>query len=452
MHNISNFRAQQEVLEMYNFSGYEIILALAIMIIAGHTFGKLAEKIKLPEVTGFIFAGVILNLIFGRLLGFADEVHTLVGNLEVVSTIALGFLSFTLGTKLFLPKVKKHYKVVLTVLTIQLILVVAFSIILFYLFFPLWIAVLIAGISAATASAPVMEIAKKFQAKGPLTSTLMPLIGLDNIMGTIVFILSTIVAFHLKSEQALTFSSFLEPLQGIGLSLLIGLILGAILVFLERKILCKYCGEEKYESYLVITVGIVLLTVLAAQVLGTHIGLYISPFVAPLILGCVFTNSLNKQEYQFESHIINGFTPPLITAFFVIAGAELDITRIFEFGGYALLYVIAHASGKYLGAWLGTRAVRSTDPRVKKYLPTATLTQGGFEIFFAASLVGMEFIEDDNAILIKSIVLTAVLIFELFAPMLLTKSIFEAGEGIVPIDDDVCEIDITQAPDQPSVK
>lgn len=419
----------------YQFNGFEIILTLAVMILLGYIFGKLAERVRLPEVTGYIVAGIVINLVVGKLLSMEDDLNSLIHSLEVVTMIALGFISFTLGTKLFFPKIKDRLKLVIIVLLIQTVLVVGLTVLLFYLVFPtkLWLALLIAGISATTASAPVIEITRKFETSGPLTNTLMPLIGLDNILGTIVFLLTVVGAMFVKDSTLISFDNFIKPFIGLGFSILLGLFASLLFIFMERKVLSKYLGDEKYESYLLSTVAVVLITIVGAQVLGAKLGFQISPFIAPLVLGIVFTNSLTKEEYQYETNVVNKFTPPLITAFFVIAGAELDITRIFEFGGYALLYVTAHTLGKYIGAYFGTRLVKGSEDSVKKYLPTSTLTQGGFEIFFALGLASLPFIMSDpsavaDMLLVKSIVLTAVLIIELFAPLLLTKSLHKAGE------------------------
>ena len=152
--------------------GYILITSLAVMILLGHAFAKLAEKIKLPEVTGMIIAGIVINLI-ARALGETHFTHDLVSNLQVVVTIALGFVSYILGTKFFIPKVKKHYKTILPVLGLQFLFVVGFTTLFFYVFKQdLKTALLIGAISAATAPAPIIEITHKHRAKGSLTNTL----------------------------------------------------------------------------------------------------------------------------------------------------------------------------------------------------------------------------------------------------------------------------------------
>lgn len=425
------------MLEGLQITGYHIIFSLAVMIIIGHGFGKLAEKIHLPEVTGYIISGILLNLLFTKVLKYEHEFTHVIHTLEVVSVIALGFLSYTLGTKLWWPKLKMRFKTIMTTVLVETVLIVSITTLLFSLIgLDLWVSLLIGGISVATASAPVLEITKKYQAKGPLTDTLISGLGLDNVIGISVFLMIVPFAAAIKGQNTVQFQEILTALLSILISVGVGALAGLALVFIDRKVLCRYYDEEKYESYLIMTVAIVLITTLVAPIVTNELtsNIIISPFIASLILGAVYTNFVTKETFKYELGVINNFTPPLITAFFVIAGAELDVSKLPEFGLYAIIYVLAHVIGKLLGAYFGSRIDKNTPEAVKKFLPTASLTQGGFEIFLAASVGTLFFVVNDPAAveqaqLIKNIVLTSVLIFEFFAPMLLIKSLKKAGEA-----------------------
>jgi Kef-type K+ transport system membrane component KefB len=428
-------------------SGYQALLALALMILVGYGFGKAIEKIKLPEVTGFILAGILMNLLFTNVLpefGIEVHFHGIVVALEPVITIALGFVSFILGTKFWIPAVKKNIKTIALVVSLQLLIVIAMTTLLFTVFGqPLWFGLIIGGVSAATAGAPIIEISKKYHAKGPLSRIIFPIVGIDNILGISIFLLITVFASSMRNGEALVLASFWRPLGKIGLSLLIGIITGLLLVFLHKRFLCKFFDDEKFETYLVISVGVIVLTTLIGYVF------YVSPFIASFVAGAVFTSSLNKESYKYETNVINSFMPPLITAFFVIAGAELSIFDLFRYGGWAILYVVAHAGGKFLGAWLGTKPDPNLPVAIKKNLPTALLTQGGFEIFLAGSIAVYMTIDEADSTMIKAIVLTSVLIFEFFAPLLFRSSLFKAGEAKdhhqvdCPVEITDCDVDPT---------
>ncbi|MBE0701418.1 MAG: cation:proton antiporter [Acholeplasmataceae bacterium] len=423
-------------------SGYTALLFLAGMILVGHGFGKLAERFKLPEVTGFIISGILMNLFFINILpnvGIDVHFHDVVVALEPVITIALGFVSFIIGTKFWLPSVKKRLKIIILIVLIQMTLVVGVTTLLMVVFGkPIWFALLIGGISAATAPAPIIEITKKFHAKGPVTNTLFPIVGIDNVIGIALFLFLTVFASSIKGQSTLVMSDFIYPLTKIGVSLLVGTIAGLLLIYLNKHFLSLFFDDEKYETYLVVSVGVIILTTLLAEFIN------VSPFIAAFIAGAVFTNSLNKETYKYETSVINHFIPPLITAFFVIAGAELSFLDLFRYGGWAILYVIAHAGGKYLGAYIGSRLDKKTELTVKKYLPTSVLTQGGFEIFLAGSVALYVMMTPEESIAIKLIVLTSVLIIEFFAPLLLTRSLFCAKEAKAHIPPNACLIEPTE--------
>ncbi|MFA5560890.1 MAG: cation:proton antiporter [Acholeplasmataceae bacterium] len=424
--------------------GYTALLFLAGMILIAYIFGKLAEKLKLPEITGFIIAGVLLNLLFITLLpawipGFEDSIdfHQIVLSLQPLTIIALGFVSFILGSKLFIPVVKKHVKVVLVTVLIQAILVYGLTVLLFTVAgIELWLALLIAGLSIATAAVPVIELTKKYRSKGPLTNTVFPLLAVDNITGIVVFLITAVFAIALKNNEAVVLSDFIAPLKEIGFSIGLGAIVGLLLSWLNKKYLCLYCDEEKHETYLIVTVGFVILTTILAQFIGA------SPFITMILVGFIFTNSLDKEDYKYETKVIEQFIPPLITGFFVIAGAELSVMNLFTYGLFALLYVVSHAGGKFLGAWLSTRITKAPEA-VQKNLPTATLTQGGFEIIlamFVATRIAGSSTQEGQFIL--AVVLTSVLLFEFFAPLLFRRSLFKAGEAREHDVEVACEIPV----------
>lgn len=421
--------------------GYAALLFLAGMILIGYVFGKLAERIKLPEVTGFIIAGILLNHLFNDLLPLFNinvPFHEHVVSLEPVTTIALGFVSFLIGTKFYLPKVKEHIKVVLLTVLLQFVLVVCFTTALFWIFgLDLWMALLLAGVSSATAAVPIVELTKKYHSKGPLTNTINPVVAIDNVLGIAFFLIVAVFASSLRDQTSVVLADFVEPLIKIGLGIVVGALAGLLMIWLNKKVLCHYCDDEKYETYLVVSVGLVLFITLLTSAFG------ISPFITTIIMGAVFTNSLNKETFKYETSVINHFVPPLITAFFVIAGAELSVLDLFHYGGWAILYVVAHAGGKFLGAYLSTRIVKKTPENVKKYLPTSLFTQGGFEIFLAASVATLLLMDNDSehAIFIRVVVLTSVLIFEFFAPLLMRRALFKSEEAREHLSTIVCKTD-----------
>lgn len=392
-------------------AAYMTLFYLALMIFVGLLFGKLAERFSLPEVTGYIIAGLLLTALH-------IVPHEEVIKLDVVTNIALGFITFQLGTLLWWPKVKAHIKEVLLTLILEIILVMTFTFLIFTIFGqPVYRSLIIAAISVATAAAPVIEITKKHRSKGPVTDTLYSVVGFNNIVGVIIFMFVLVISKHIKYDANYTIDQLIKPLEEIGLAILLGLSLSLVMSLAQHKLFTKFQRFAKHEMYLVFSVTFVLVATLGSILLDL-------PYViTTFVLGFVLTNLMDKAAYKFEALTVDEFLPPLFIAFFVIAGAELSIDILLTYGFLAVLYVISHSAGKYLAAILGSRLIKDTETVVKKYLPTSVLTQGGIEIGLATIAVATL---DDP--IIKSVILAAVLIFEFFAPLLMTKSLNYAGE------------------------
>lgn len=389
---------------------YITLFYLALMIITGLLFGKIAERLNLPEVTGYIVAGMLLS-------GVGLITHEQVLKLDVVTNIALGFITFQLGTLLWWPKVKARLKEVMLVLGLEILFVMGFTFGIFMLFNqPIWRALIIAAISVATAAAPVIEITKKHRSKGAVTDTLYSVVGFDNVVGVIIFLFTLVIAVNLKNDSAITFNEILEPLKNIGIAMLLGVMLSLVMIYAQHHLFTKFQRHAKHEMYLVFTVSFVLSATVGSILLG-------APYViTTFVLGFIFTNSIDKETYKFQTLTVDEFIPPLFIAFFVIAGAELSISMLVQYGLYAVLYAIGHAGGKLLAGFVGTRITKSQTV-VKRYLPTSILTQGGIEIGLAT--IAVIALDDPK---IKSVILTAVLIFEFFAPLLMRRSLNFAGE------------------------
>ena len=307
---------------------YITIFYLALMILTGLLFGKIAERLNLPEVTGYILAGMVLS-------GVGLITHEQVLKLDVVTNIALGFITFQLGTLLWWPKVKVRIKEILLVLGLEIIFVMGFTFGIFMLFNqPIWRALIISAISVATAAAPVIEITKKHRSKGPVTDTLYSIVGFDNVVGVIIFLFTLVIAVNLKDQTAITASELIEPIKNIGLAVLLGVMLSLVMSYAQHHLFTRFQRAAKHEMYLVFSVSFVLSATIGSILLGV-------PYViTTFVLGFIFTNRIDKPTYKFETLTVDEFIPPLFIAFFVIAGAELSIQMLIQYGFFAILYAI----------------------------------------------------------------------------------------------------------------
>ena len=140
---------------------YYILFTLVCLLILGLTLGKLAELIKIPAVTGYLLAGILCGPVIGLVNEYTSD------TLSILSNIAIGFIAFSIGLELWLPKFKKSGKQILIITFAQALLTTIVVFLLLFVFQqPLWLCIVLAAIACATAPAPIMMIVKRYQAKG----------------------------------------------------------------------------------------------------------------------------------------------------------------------------------------------------------------------------------------------------------------------------------------------
>lgn len=396
-----------------------VIVNLGVIILAGLLFGRIAEMFKIPAVTGYLVAGLVL----GPITHFVTL--TELESFSIISDIALGFIAFQVGNELWFGKLKKSGAKIVVITVIQAVLTTGIVIIAASFFVELSIALVLGAIAAATAPAPIMMIIKKYRTKGELTDTILPVVGLDDAVGVILFgILLSVSASMMGSghESASILAMVGEPLKEIGISIVLGLGIGFGSGYSIKRISHNQDRKEKNLNVIVIAI---FLTTGAALFLGA------SPILTPMIAGTVVTNMINKECYVLEEETIRFFIPPLMIAFFTIAGAQLQFDVIFAAGAVGVVYIIGRGFGKFFGAYLGCWIVKSSD-KVKKYLGVSLLPQSGVAIGLSiAAYNELSVINAGNALIIKNVILASVLFFALTGPVLVKIALHRAGEFTV---------------------
>jgi hypothetical protein len=268
-------------------------------------------------------------------------------------------------------------------------------------------------------------LTKKFKCKGPLTDTLLPVVGIDDALGIFIFGLAVAIAKPLAFGGSLDlFNGFALPLLEIVISVVVGAILGFVIGVAIRNI---DNNSEKEQKFLDVTVIGVILAVASARVLSDEIHMHISPILVPMIAGFVFTNMVDKNNFRVEERVIHSFTPPLMIAFFTIAGIELDLMVFMDTQmliGIGI-YIFARVIGKVLGSYTGA-CMCHAEENVKKYLGFALLPQAGVSIGLAIAASSIFPGEMGNSI--QAIILASIVIFEFFGPLLVTYSLRESRE------------------------
>ena len=186
----------------------------------------LVRSVKLPSVTGYILAGLVIGPYGLGLLSVSA-----VSSLSFIETIALGFVAFSLGKELKVEQLRTLGASVIwltlaqALATASLVVVGLFAL----LNQPLPIALLLGGIAVATAAATLMVI-RECRARGPLTDALIEVVALDDVLGIMIFGVLLSVARLLFNGQAVQVSEALvAPISEIALSILVGVVLGFLL-------------------------------------------------------------------------------------------------------------------------------------------------------------------------------------------------------------------------------
>ena len=413
------------------------LLSLSIALFAGLMMTRVVKPLKLPAVTAYLVAGVLVGPYFLGKLGIPGIGFTSYENVEefgLISDVALGFIAFAIGNEFRLSQLKQTGKQATIVGIVQALVATLFvdvALIVLHLFLgdklPVSTAITLGAIATATSPAATLMVVRQYKAKGKLTDILLPVVALDDAVGLIVFAVSFGVAMALQSGSFDLISIAVEPLLEIVLSLALGAFLGWVLTQLEKLF-------NSNSNRLSLTITFVFLTVALSmmqfEIVGVHIGF--SALLVCMMLGTVFCNLCPLSHDLMEK--ADKWTAPLFALFFVISGAELELGVFTELSVVliGIVYILFRSLGKYVGAYISAGA-SGCDNTVKKYLGITLLPQAGVALGMcvtASAKMGEE------GALIRNIVLFAVLIYELVGPMLTKDALTKAGD-IQPKSDEV---------------
>ena len=385
-----------------------ISLKIAIIILFGIAGGKVSKRLNLPNVTGYLLAGLLLGPSFLKVVDPSDA-----GIIEFVNEFALGIIAFAIGGEFFLPDLKKLGKDVFVITVMEVLGVLAFVFVMmrFVMGQSFVFSIIIASMSAATAPAGTVMVIKQYRADGPLTRTILPVAALDDVLGIIAFGICmslakiSIGATGDVSKIMMFAAPFLEIIYSIGL----GFVVGYIFTFLSTKI-------KSHDHMLCL----ILVTILGTTGLANMFG--ISALLCNMVVGATACNLNRNIKRIFD--IINEFAPPIHLLFFTFAGASLNLSVLKSIGFLGIVYALSRAIGKISGATIGAKMVNAP-PRVQKWLGLALLPQGGISIGLSM-IVAREL--PDHAGEIITVILFSVLVFEIMGPILAKISITKAGE------------------------
>ena len=404
-----------------------IFLSLSIALLAGLLLSRLAKLVKLPAVTAYLISGVLIGpFVLGALnipgIGIISEQ---IEGFGLISDLALGFIAFSMGNEFRLSQLKKIGKQATVIGVLQaLITTIVVDVALIALHFAMPdtlsipAAIVLASVATATAPAATLMVVKQYKAKGPVTDVLLPVVALDDAVGLVVFAISFGIARSMGTAGVSPLAIILEPLLEIVLSLLLGFVMGLLFTLCE-----KYFHSR--SKRMAVSVTFVMLTValsgLKFEIGDIHIAF--SSLLACMMLGTVFCNICEVSEELMDR--ADRWTTPVLILFFVISGAELDLSVFAQWTVVVvgIVYIIARSLGKYYGANISARITKS-DPNIIKYLGITLLPQAGVALGMAIKAIELG---PDGAI-VRNITLFAVLIYEIFGPFLTKMALTKAGD------------------------
>ena len=413
-----------------------ILLSVSIALLAGLLMTRVLKPLKMPDVTAYLLAGVLVGPFCIGLLGIEGLGFTsldAVASLSLISEVALGFIAFSIGNEFRVEDLKHIGRQAVVVGCVQALtaaLFVDLTLLALHLIFPALItpaqAITLGAIATATAPAATLMVVRQYKAKGPLTDLLLPVVALDDAVGLIVFAISFGIARTLVDGTIDLISILVTPLVEIAASLLLGAVMGWLLTQLEKLF-------HSNTNRLNMTIAFVFLTVSLAmidfQVGPVHVGF--SSLLVCMMLGTVFCNLCPLSHDLMEKS--DKWTSPLFALFFVLSGAELELNIFANIAivGIGIIYILFRSAGKIFGAFLSTEWTHCP-PAVCKYLGITLLPQAGVALGMCLTARQLGAQGD----LIRNIVLFSVLIYELVGPMMTKWALTRAGD-IHPIPEHV---------------
>ena len=383
-----------------------VLLALSIAMAVGLLMSRFIRLIHLPNVTAYLIAGLLVGPYVLNVL--SPELNS---ELAIISDVALGFIAYSIGSEFKLTYLKEIgvKPMVITLFegcTASLFVFVT----LLLMGQPLPLCLALGAIAAATAPAATLMVVRQYKANGPVTKMLLPVVAMDDALGLMLYAVMMAIARTIERGTALTVTTLLlKPLGEILGSLALGVALGLVLVYVLRFFHSR--GNK---------LALTIMMVFAAVGLSSMWGL--SSLLVCMMLGATMVNLCSQSNVMLEQ--CDRFTPPLFLLFFVLSGANLDLSVLPTVGMVGVAYVLARALGKSLGGTMGA-VVEKCDPNIVKYLGLTLIPQAGVAIGMAR--MSMTALPEYGAV-INAVVLSGTLIYELTGPVITKIALTRAGE------------------------
>ncbi|MDO5716861.1 MAG: cation:proton antiporter [Tissierellia bacterium] len=375
----------------------EYLYSISVLLLSGLLFSRLLSRIKFPDVTGYLIAGIIIGPSVAKILSW-DSVH----NLEIISEVALSFIAFSIGSEMNLKTMQKIGPKILLVTIFEALGAFFFVTLSCVIFFKeSWpFALVLGSIACATAPAATLMVIRQYKAKGDLVDILVPVVAMDDAIGIMTFgIASSIATSLLQGGDFHLVNMIFHPIKEIFLSFAIGAVMGYLYSVINRKL-------RNDDEVLAFTIAFVFLTAAGALYLK------LSSLLTLMVMGLVISN-LGAVNRRYQT-LMEKVTPPIFICFFVLSGADLDLKSIASVGMLGICYIITRVVGKYLGAFSSSKIV-GFSKEVQHNLGWTLVPQAGVAI--GLSLLATKMIPTPHGEDIRTIILGATIVYELVGPL-----------------------------------
>ena len=405
----------------------QVIVSLAIMMSAGFLMTRLTKLIKLPNVTGYIIAGILIGPYCLNLVP-----SSIIGGLDFISDIALAFIAFGVGEFFKFDKLKKSgWKIIiLTLFEALFASVLVFIVCYFVLSLGGAFSIILAAIASATAPTATMMIIRQTKAKGEYVDNLLQVVALDNVISLITFSIALSLAIYTTSGNAGTFSIgvIVLPILKTLATVAIGILLGFALKLLIN-------AKRSSDNRLIIVICVLFVFCAVSSMLD------VSPLLGCMAIGMIYTN-FSKDEKLFLQ--TNYFSPPILLLFFVKSGLGFNFSSLFTSSdiislpliAISLVYFVVRLIGKFSGAFVGS-IVTKRPQTVKKYLGMGLIPQASVAIGLAA--LGSRALGGALGDALMTVILASSILYEIVGPvcsklaLYLSKSYSDKIEDIVSV-------------------
>ena len=418
----------------------QVLLSISICALVGLLMSRVCKILKLPAVTGYLVAGILVGcyclgrftLPGGLVLGFDKLDH----GLDIICSVALGFIAFSIGSEFKVSELKKTGKqaTVIGILQAVVTTIVCAAVLLGLHFIllettgqdilPIPAVLVLSAIATATAPAATLMVVRQYKAKGPLTNLLLPIVALDDAVGLVIFAVLVGVAKALAGGEPDIKSIVIEPIVEIVLSLVIGAVLGFVLSKLEKLFHSNTNRLSLVIAFIFVTVAITEIKEIP-PVFGVHI--HFSSLLTCMMCGTIFCNICECSDEMMARS--DNWSKPLLVLFFVLSGAELDLSVFTQplLVLVGVVYIISRCIGKYFGA-MGSAKMTKCSPDIVKYLGITLFPQAGVALGMVKTVQGDGVLAGNIADTISFVILFAVLVYEIVGPVMTKWALTKAGD------------------------